>query len=243
MHPHMHVMHPCADADNRCSLFFFFFLFLLKQYLKICYKWAFFGRWRFLASLHFPTALILDYFSECVTCGTSSCTPFYTQVITIKWWRPIDSEDRNFSKGTLWRKILISWNTCLGFGVAHGEKGVVLLKENMFDLLQERWTLEAKPTTLLMNLHAHLSDDQAETINFWSYTRSIGKFLYVTITRTDISFAMQRLRQYIMKPKKLHSEAVMTLIRYISQKMEYGSRKIHLLRLKHIVMQIMLDPR
>uniref|UniRef100_A0A3Q7J9Y0 Reverse transcriptase Ty1/copia-type domain-containing protein n=1 Tax=Solanum lycopersicum TaxID=4081 RepID=A0A3Q7J9Y0_SOLLC len=47
------------------------------------------------------------------------------------------------------------------------------------------------------------------------YQRLVGRLLYITITRPDISFTVQVLSQFMQQPKRSHWEAAMRLVRYI----------------------------
>ena len=47
------------------------------------------------------------------------------------------------------------------------------------------------------------------------YQRLIGRLLYLTTTRPDISFAVQCLSQFMHSPKTSHMEAAMRLVRYV----------------------------
>lgn len=40
-----------------------------------------------------------------------------------------------------------------------------------------------------------------------SYQKLVGKLMYLTITRPDISFTIQNLSQFMRNPKKSHMEA------------------------------------
>ncbi|XP_049406144.1 uncharacterized mitochondrial protein AtMg00810-like [Solanum stenotomum] len=48
-----------------------------------------------------------------------------------------------------------------------------------------------------------------------AYQRIIGRLLYLTITRPDISFAVQVFSQFMQRPKISHWEAALRLVRYI----------------------------
>ncbi|KAM3220616.1 putative mitochondrial protein like [Capsicum annuum] len=48
-----------------------------------------------------------------------------------------------------------------------------------------------------------------------SYQRLVGKLMYATITRLDISYAVQTLSQFMQQPKKSHLEAANRVIRYL----------------------------
>ncbi|XP_015089726.1 uncharacterized protein LOC107032655 [Solanum pennellii] len=58
-----------------------------------------------------------------------------------------------------------------------------------------------------------INDDLFPDIN--KYQRLVGKLLYLTNTRSDISFAVQCLSQFMQKPKRSHWEAALRVIRYI----------------------------
>ncbi|XP_015170457.1 uncharacterized mitochondrial protein AtMg00240-like [Solanum tuberosum] len=48
-----------------------------------------------------------------------------------------------------------------------------------------------------------------------AYQRLVGKLLYLTMTRLDITFAVQVLSQYMHCLKRSHMEAALRVVRYI----------------------------
>lgn len=48
-----------------------------------------------------------------------------------------------------------------------------------------------------------------------SYRRVIGRLLYLTLTRPDISYAMQHLSQFLQQPTNSHYQAAMHVLRYL----------------------------
>jgi len=58
--------------------------------------------------------------------------------------------------------------------------------------------------------------------NVTEYKRLIGKLLYLTITRPDISFVVQTLSQYMQTPKKSHWDAALRVVKYIKQEPGLG---------------------
>lgn len=47
------------------------------------------------------------------------------------------------------------------------------------------------------------------------YRRLIGCLLYLTMSRPDISYFVQRLSQFMQRPKKSHMDAALWVIRYV----------------------------
>ncbi|WMV46861.1 hypothetical protein MTR67_040246 [Solanum verrucosum] len=47
------------------------------------------------------------------------------------------------------------------------------------------------------------------------YQRLVGRLLYLTMTRVDISFAVQTLSQFMHAPKESHMEAALRVVKYI----------------------------
>lgn len=53
------------------------------------------------------------------------------------------------------------------------------------------------------------------------YRRLIGRFLYLHFTRPDISFATQKLSQYMSKHTMAHMEAALHMLRYLKGTQNY----------------------
>ena len=54
------------------------------------------------------------------------------------------------------------------------------------------------------------------------YQRLVGRLLYLTVTRADISFAIQNLSQFMHSPKQSHVEAATRVVKYIKQSPRMG---------------------
>ncbi|OIW01742.1 hypothetical protein TanjilG_03880 [Lupinus angustifolius] len=100
--------------------------------------------------------------------------------------------------------------------VARSKRGIVLYQRKYtLDLLEETGFLGAKPASTPMeynNLHSQsgtpLTDDS-------SYRRLIGKLLYLTNTRPDISYDVGALSQFLCSPSDLHYKAATRILRYL----------------------------
>nr|XP_016445318.1 PREDICTED: uncharacterized mitochondrial protein AtMg00810-like [Nicotiana tabacum] len=50
-----------------------------------------------------------------------------------------------------------------------------------------------------------------------AYQRLIGKLLYLTMSRPDISYGVQTLSQYLRQPKKSHMEVALRIVKYVKK--------------------------
>lgn len=65
-------------------------------------------------------------------------------------------------------------------------------------------------------LHIHFTHSDAKLLQDpYLYRRLVGKLLYLTITRPDISYVVQTLTQQMSKPTEAHLAAVHRLLRCI----------------------------
>ncbi|RVW59276.1 Retrovirus-related Pol polyprotein from transposon RE1 [Vitis vinifera] len=54
------------------------------------------------------------------------------------------------------------------------------------------------------------------------YRQLVGSLLYLTLTRTDISYAVGVMSRYMQNPKKPHLEAVRQILRHVKGTIDYG---------------------
>ncbi|XP_070012283.1 uncharacterized mitochondrial protein AtMg00810-like [Nicotiana sylvestris] len=71
-----------------------------------------------------------------------------------------------------------------------------------------------KLTTFEYDKHVGNVND-AELQEAGSYQKLIGKLFYLTITRPDISFAVQVLSQFMQHPKESHMEVALRIVKYV----------------------------
>lgn len=117
----------------------------------------------------------------------------------------------------------------LGIEVIHSKEGIVVhQKKYALELIADlgpggarcaSTPLEqnAKYTTANYDkqVHGNTIDRMLEDVTV--YQRLIGRLLYLTHTRLDITFAVQHLSQFMQAPKKVHYEAVLRIVRYVRQ--------------------------
>ncbi|XP_065615862.1 uncharacterized mitochondrial protein AtMg00240-like [Quercus suber] len=54
------------------------------------------------------------------------------------------------------------------------------------------------------------------------YRRLVGMLIYLTITRTDIIYSMNKLSQFLSKPRKPHLDATYKVLQYIKGSLGQG---------------------
>ena len=88
---------------------------------------------------------------------------------------------------------------------------------------RECWTV---PLFLHQRVHSsRLSSEQGLLLNeedSSSYRRLIGRLIYLTNTRLDISFSVNKLSQFVSAPTSTHQQTVFQILRYLKNAPGYG---------------------
>ena len=67
-----------------------------------------------------------------------------------------------------------------------------------------------------MELNVKLRKEEGDLLADLSlYRKLVGSLVYLTITRSDISFVVQQVSQFLQTPRHLHLAAVRRIIRYV----------------------------
>lgn len=107
----------------------------------------------------------------------------------------------------------------LGLEVAGNESGIFLSqKKIILDMLESAGMIEAKPLSIPLdqNIKLYDSDKSGSVIDNPSFYRSlVGKLLYLTFTRPDISYSIHLLSQFMHNPREKHLTAVLRVLRYL----------------------------
>ncbi|KAI5654806.1 hypothetical protein M9H77_31993 [Catharanthus roseus] len=83
--------------------------------------------------------------------------------------------------------------------------------------------IEYKPISTPIEVNARLcSTEGRDHENVMMYRQLMGSIIYVTLTRSDISYTIRVVSQFMHKPKKHHLEAAKRILRYVKGTLDYG---------------------
>jgi hypothetical protein len=105
----------------------------------------------------------------------------------------------------------------LGIEVAYQRHGLLLSQRKyVLDLLEEVGLLGCKPASTPMEANVDLWRDDTPLLgDACRYRRLIGKLIYLTVTRPDITFAVGVLSRFMHKPREVHWTAALKVLAYI----------------------------
>jgi hypothetical protein len=105
----------------------------------------------------------------------------------------------------------------LGIEIAHSIKDLFIFQRKYtLDLLKETGKLGSKPATTPIDSNCKLNIEEDEPLkDVTQYQRLVGKLIYLTITRSDISFVVNQVSKFIQAPRKPHLDAIDRILRYL----------------------------
>ncbi|XP_056695762.1 uncharacterized mitochondrial protein AtMg00810-like [Spinacia oleracea] len=112
----------------------------------------------------------------------------------------------------------------LGLEVDRPKEGIFLSqKKYTLDLLAEYGLTGCKPLKLPMDSHLKLTPDSGDVLeNPEQFQKLVGKLIYLTITRPDISFTVHILSKFMHKPTTVHLQAAKRVLRYLAGSTDQG---------------------
>jgi histone deacetylase 1/2 len=114
----------------------------------------------------------------------------------------------------------------LGVEVAPRANGLVMTQKNYsLDLLQRAGMLKCKTTTTPISTTDKITAVDGELLSsadVTEYRSIVGGLQYLTITRPDISYVVNRVCQYLHAPRDTHWSTVKRIFRYIRLTVSYG---------------------
>ncbi|XP_041007968.1 uncharacterized mitochondrial protein AtMg00810-like [Juglans microcarpa x Juglans regia] len=114
-------------------------------------------------------------------------------------------------------KDLGSLTNFLGLEVHRSPSGISFNQHKYAsDLMSTAGLQEATFVDTPMELNVKLRREESDLLADPSlYRKLVGSLVYLTITRPDISFAIQQVSRFLQTPRHLHLAAVHRIIRYV----------------------------
>jgi hypothetical protein len=131
-------------------------------------------------------------------------------------------------------------NFFLGIEVIPTADGVILSQQRYIkDILSRTKMIEAKLVSTPMTSSTNLSAYEGEP--FFDHTlfcSTVGALQYLSITRPDIAFVVNKLSQFMHKPTQPHWQFVKRLLRYLKSTIQFG---LHIYRFSCSTLQAYSD--
>lgn len=84
------------------------------------------------------------------------------------------------------------------------------------DIIAETGLLGAKPSSIPIEPNHKIAlDDSPLLLEPQSYRRLVGRLIYLTFTRPELSYAIHILTQFMKAPRQGHFDAALRVVRYL----------------------------
>ncbi|CAL1383663.1 unnamed protein product [Linum trigynum] len=105
----------------------------------------------------------------------------------------------------------------LSIKVARSKQGIhISQRKYTLEILEEADLLNCKPVTTPMDYKIHLSSQHSDPFQDPTlYRRLVGKLIYLTTTRPEISYTTQQVSQFMSNPSQDHYKAVLRILKYL----------------------------
>lgn len=112
----------------------------------------------------------------------------------------------------------------LGVEFTHTPNGLFLHQQPYAEQILRDWDmLHCKPAHIpLPDGFITQSDTGTPSVDLSEYCKIVGKLLFLTTTRPDLSYSVGIAARFMSKPEQQHLDAVTHILRYIKATLDYG---------------------
>ena len=105
----------------------------------------------------------------------------------------------------------------LGIEVARGPDGIFLCQRKYaLDIITETGLLGAKPVSFPLEQNHNLALTDGPFLDDPKrYRRLVGRLIYLSATRPELSYAVHVLAQFMQQPREAHRDAALRVVRYL----------------------------
>jgi hypothetical protein len=103
----------------------------------------------------------------------------------------------------------------LGIEISRSKKGIYLSQRKYaLEIIKDSGYLGAKPVEFPME-ECKLSNKGEPLRDTAAYQRLVGRLIYLTITRPDITYSVHVLSRFMHEPRQQHMAAALRVVRYL----------------------------
>ncbi|XP_019184766.1 PREDICTED: uncharacterized protein LOC109179729 [Ipomoea nil] len=112
----------------------------------------------------------------------------------------------------------------LGIEVERSPTGIFLnLRKYSLEILSDTGMLACKPASTPIEVSHQLNPNTGELLADPStYGRLVGRQLYLTVTRSDITYVVTLFSQFMSAPRDMHWQAALRVVRYLKNSTDLG---------------------
>ena len=173
----------------------------LKAMLRFGYKQSHADHTMFIKRSNGKIAILIVYVDDIIMTGDDM-----NEIISLKALLAQEFEIKDLG----------SMKYFLGMEVARSNKGIFISQRKyILDLLEETGMLGCKPADSPIEANHHLGSNVGELTEKERYQRLVGRLIYLSHTRPNISYDVGVVSQFMHEPRTSHLDAVYRILRYL----------------------------